>query len=175
MKTKPDTDVALATMVETCKAIVADCHMRRSTGTMTHGQARVYADELRGVLIDIGEGPKGMEMSESKHTPGPWRVGTEPFDYWETIRAADDMPVATAAMSARYKHEDQGCLCPPEIAANANLIAAAPELLQASYDASVLLEQMIDSGSVPGCEDDMKSHLEGIEQVIAKAEGRSNG
>lgn len=65
------------------------------------------------------------------HTPGPWVHRPEKYDDWGLVRAADGMPVASANVSARHPDVmpepiDGLFPEPPEIAANALLISAAP-------------------------------------------------
>ena len=62
-------------------------------------------------------------MSESKHTPGPWTATisqtSEGGDFW-SVYGADDISIVYITLRKRQ-----------ELAANARLIAAAPELLEA--------------------------------------------
>jgi hypothetical protein len=72
-----------------------------------------------------------------KRTPGPWRHRPNEHDDWGLVRAADGMPVVTAHVAARVPDDysppwvNGGFPEPPEITANAKLIAAAPDLLAA--------------------------------------------
>jgi hypothetical protein len=63
----------------------------------------------------------------AKHTPGPWRV-----EYGESlsIRSADDSRLATMNW-LRGRHGLAGRLSDEEVAANALVFAAAPDLLEA--------------------------------------------
>ena len=56
----------------------------------------------------------------SKHTPGPWNIGAPPPNGEQTIGTQQGLMVAVATTGAGV---------PTEV--NANLIAAAPELLEA--------------------------------------------
>lgn len=78
-------------------------------------------------------------MSEQKHTPGPWTVRPDEHDDWGLVRAADGYPVATAGVSARCQPWGQQharvprevwAQGPDDVAANARLIAAAPDLAE---------------------------------------------
>ena len=60
----------------------------------------------------------------SKHTPGPWRIGTPPPNGEQTIGDAMGMMVAVATTGPGVDTE-----------ANARLIAAAPDLLKACQSA----------------------------------------
>ena len=66
---------------------------------------------------------------ETKHTPGPWKIGTQPPNGEQTIGTYRGLMVAVATTGAGT----------PTIA-NARLIAAAPELLDALLDAACALE-----------------------------------
>ena len=64
-------------------------------------------------------------MTTAKHTPGPWRLGTDHGG--DTVRTEDGGAVAVTRVATRdgYAHTEA------EDVANACLIAAAPELLEA--------------------------------------------
>lgn len=116
----------------------------------------------------------------STHTPGPWWHDTGGKSDWGgMVRGADHKPVATTAMAARFdvgKHEP-----PPEIAANARLIAAAPDLLDALKWAERQLFALVtdDDGSgaiIRGTSTELAGFGAGVGKMraaIAKAEGRS--
>lgn len=76
-------------------------------------------------------------MTEAKHTPGPWfvhgpSVGTGPSE-------ADSCGYEVAHILNPYK----GCVgARDRVDANARLIAAAPELLEALEKTQILLERM---------------------------------
>ena len=61
-------------------------------------------------------------MKEMKHTPGPWRIGTAPPNGEQAIGTIRGMMVAVATTGVGMEKETL---------ANARLIAAAPELLEA--------------------------------------------
>ena len=107
-------------------------------------------------------------MSETKHTPGPWREcghdrnGCVCRQIWGTsvdmivcvasppIGTSDLMPVPT----------------PEQEAANARLIAAAPDLLAA-------LKFLVDAADTEPGMSIYKAHIEKAKSSIAKAEGAS--
>ena len=75
----------------------------------------------------------------TKHTPGPWRVGRVRESYWNHTPMSVEVPVYfgdgnTLALvylggpGALYANEES-------VLANARLIAAAPDLLEALHDA----------------------------------------
>ena len=66
-------------------------------------------------------------MSTTKHTPGPWRVSTANPLQVNTDKGGDSVGVAE---SQKYNAPNTFC-DPNEAEANAKLIAAAPELLEA--------------------------------------------
>lgn len=92
----------------------------------------------------------------SNHTPGPWRHRPHKHDDWGIIKAEDGMPVASAAMLARFPEErsewdkENGCFPePPEIAANAKLMASSPSLQ------SILMDMVGESTDTFHNSDDM--------------------
>jgi len=64
-------------------------------------------------------------MSDAKHTPGPWAVSTQGVGF--EVDSADGWQVA----QAQQRHEDGRGKEATMRLANARLIAAAPELLEA--------------------------------------------
>lgn len=108
-------------------------------------------------------------MGESKHTPGPWRVR-------EMVRhgqlhgyfvAAND--VNGFAYDAEILGEDEYRDGLGRWAADANLIAAAPELLEALIDAGLQITYLHEKlGSDTGTGN---ASLARIRAAIAKAEG----
>lgn len=98
-------------------------------------------------------------MSEVKHTPGPWEV-SKGF-HKNRIADSDDAAIGYALGSN------------DEAEANARLIAAAPEMLEALYEAEEYFDNRADAdndetGFVPNTE--MKL-LVSIRAAIAKATG----
>jgi len=70
----------------------------------------------------------------SKHTPGPWHTGIDDSD---KVFAADRDGIAVMSGGRRYQAERD---------ANARLIAAAPELLEACR----VVRNALDAGEHPG-------------------------
>jgi predicted nucleotidyltransferase len=97
------------------------------------------------------------------HTPGPWSRNISPARKYPTIFAGRNSHVCTLVSQRR---DDA------ELEANANLIAASPDLLAAlkeaasmlDYVAAVGLEALDASKRVPGIQ-------ARVEAAIAKAEG----
>lgn len=92
-------------------------------------------------------------MTETKHTPGPWSFEMQEFG---AVIVSDGSSIATAFASKVIS----GAELPME--ANARLIAAAPDLLEA-------LKELVEA-----FDDDVMGHKrkEQAEIVIAQAEGR---
>lgn len=62
-----------------------------------------------------------VEKQRGRHTPGPWRPdGPDPFGDYNILHPADCLAVAAVVSNMR---------APREVAANAALVAAAPDLL----------------------------------------------
>ena len=74
----------------------------------------------------------------SKHTPGPWHVRTFDGSQW-SIDAVGDLPIAQAQQLRPVRFDPKQ----NERTANARLIAAAPELLEA-------LQDLLDTGFTGG-------------------------
>ena len=73
-------------------------------------------------------------MKEMKRTPGPWRIGTAPPNGEQAIGTIRGMMVAVATTGVGMEKETL---------ANASLIAAAPELLDALQEVLPMLEQLL--------------------------------
>ena len=108
-------------------------------------------------------------MTNSAHTPGPWRV----FDVFTDIEVVTDRPTANETESIVQFRGQRNAK------ANARLIAAAPELLQsARYIDSVAPCQPAD-GSSPLEDDELVEivvsgkAIKALRAVIAKAKGGS--
>lgn len=94
---------------------------------------------------------------QTKHTPGPWHIGVRTYHAGRDVYGPKGEPVAVA---------DQDITLPEESAANARLIAAAPELLAAL----VALVGEADLGEVD-LDDDDRAKLDAARAAIAKATG----
>lgn len=94
----------------------------------------------------------------SAHTPGPWHdVG---FGW---ISAGDDVEPERGSTIARYDWET------PSGIANARLIAAAPDLLEALHQSEAELQSL----RTPSVADGIDHTLRIIRAAIAKATGES--
>ncbi len=96
------------------------------------------------------------------HTPGPWG-----FNKYSGIGAGrfnlNPYVMSGGAVMGSYAHGNKGDLTAEENRANANLIAAAPELLEALKTLRDVFEDIVGFTSEFGAR---------IDSVIAKAEGR---
>lgn len=112
-------------------------------------------------------------MSEAKFTPGPWEV-CDPGDYGDfdgesRVVLGNDMRIAVVHWhEGDYRAEND---------ANANLIAASPDLYDALREAKGLADMAVMSDDGDGTPSDDQSSLEQlrakIDAALAKAEGRS--
>ena len=93
----------------------------------------------------------GSEMAMSKHTPGPWLVGY-------AVRGAFQIEDEYGMVLCTRNYWDNNAEASE---ANARLIAAAPDLLAMLKVAQLWLDI------------DGRYDMQGINAVIAKAEGRS--
>lgn len=95
-------------------------------------------------------------MSEAKHTPGPWRVGKGGPNMCPTVGTEKGLMVAMVAYGDGHPTQ-----------ANARLIAAAPDLLEALEGMERALLQMMDD---PSRADEMSVVIK-ARAAIAKAKG----
>jgi hypothetical protein len=101
--------------------------------------------------------------TKAQHTPGPWNYGKAANSKYYVF-GGDGLPVIVPNASATNRPK-------PEMEANAQLIAAAPELLSA-------LKQFKKLRGIPGKETTPEWHLAfkntwaEMEAAIAKAEGQ---
>lgn len=98
-------------------------------------------------------------MSELKATPGPWLV-----DDMTVYALQDSVWMGLPSKENRFFACVQGPKCPAdELEANANLIAAAPEMYEA-------LQAFIDNSS---CQVNFPHECEAAEAVLQKARGEA--
>ena len=83
----------------------------------------------------------------AQHTPGPWRVILDdtggPFTGWPSVSASDQLD-CSIVHRAGFKQEYWGDLSQREAIANARLIAAAPDLLEALQHLMVAHGEQLD-------------------------------
>jgi hypothetical protein len=99
--------------------------------------------------------------NETKHTPGPWHIGMKPGPIIYGLRGAQ-----VADLSARMVPDD-------ETRGNVRLIAAAPELLDALFNALPYVEDVLDNPEQLACfkAGVVERHAKAIRAAIAKATG----
>jgi hypothetical protein len=98
----------------------------------------------------------------SKHTPGPWKYSPQTERvYFTDKKSGEEPPICEMAVSdiMAIQNED-------EVAANAHLIAAAPELLEALKAVRAWLNDYNGHMGVP--------QTKMIRAAIAKAEGEKS-
>jgi hypothetical protein len=106
-------------------------------------------------------------MNNGKHTPGPWIFSHDLGNGYSIAREVDGhnsasgklLPVALAVFTAGNYNETENRAV---ASANAHLIAAAPELLEACRWVKQEIEW----------KHDMTASLTVLDRIIAKAEGR---
>ena len=94
-------------------------------------------------------------MTANKHTPGPWSFYTEPQPNGCPVVGSNGLLICMLGHSVRMADQKEIAL------ANARLIAAAPELLEALKD---ILSNCLDS-------DGLSRAYENARAAIAKATG----
>ena len=105
--------------------------------------------------MKIEQTERENKMSESKHTPGPWVIKKSALSYFIDARLKGSTMQEVAYIGATEINEQQG--------ANARLISAAPDLLEA-------LEFMLSEfGKQDGHTD--YSAIDKAEAAIKKAKG----
>lgn len=118
--------------------------------------------------MGTGEIRAGGEVM-SKHTPGPWvAVGTDPAEggnwFWIKAQPAPVMRGFTKEIGVVNGSQDD-----PEQQANARLIAAAPELLEALRD--LLLHAYITDVDPADVDEEDRARESRARAAIAKATG----
>lgn len=105
-------------------------------------------------------------MPETKHTPGPWLVNDDEDVWSERLDGAPDVPLVRADRSYRRWGREIGA---NERAANARLIAAAPDL----YAAAAPLGAMVEHFSGP--DEEMFSVSAGELRALLSAARKARG
>lgn len=111
-------------------------------------------------------------MSENKHTPGPWywkdgaiRAANRDFVLWpQNVMGALELNWADC-LGACGKHSEDNA------EANARLIAAAPELLEALQRMLLEFDFLIEEGKLPDIRNDVI--FDHARTAIAKATGHA--
>jgi hypothetical protein len=128
-----------------------------------------YWNSYQGVEARFIRNNGGLIMT-TKHTPGPWLIGNNgkqgkkspTFRIWRTD---PDQP-----QGEDFRNRGYACIAPHvEGEANARLIAAAPEMLDALIKAEAWVAQYHDT---PGHDAASRSMSALLRKVIAKADGQ---
>ena len=111
-------------------------------------------------------------MSEAKHTPGPWQVMGGERLVWVSAHLAGPSDICDLYHYSAKAPENDGFVLKENAEANAHLIAAAPDLLEALEGLWDVVEGAIQSGDwqIDGaCDPDAELHR--AERAIKKAKG----
>jgi hypothetical protein len=100
----------------------------------------------------------------SKHTPGPWNVRFDGKHFNIDATPTGDKPEGQSFFIGYSGMADSE--------ANARLIAAAPEMLEMLKGAAKTMRQILRGDMMAKI---THADLGDVEEVIAKAEGRTNG
>jgi hypothetical protein len=101
----------------------------------------------------------------SEYTPGPWRVVGEDGTAEKHPQYAIESPFGEVAIIV-----SENCDIDAQVAADARLIASAPELLAACERQVANIERWLETG-VPADAAESKSIYDQMKAAIAKAEG----
>ena len=107
----------------------------------------------------------------AKHTPGPWKAVQHDRGWWTVLQGAWDISHNEASRPGVVASSKYSVMSIPENEANARLIAAAPELLEALKGAAMVIDACIRNSAtvpVPGISRIMRA-------AIAKAEAGDGG
>lgn len=111
-------------------------------------------------------------MSTAKHTPGPWKASEleRELDYGDTaILRSDGVGIAYATAYDFYREID---IDGATVLANASLIAAAPDLLEACRATELLLCEVWDVIAPLVGPEQVNAVADAVRSAIAKSEGR---
>jgi len=98
-----------------------------------------------------------------KHTPGPWAFSNDKDYVVEAFKEGSPYSICKYDVNSDSEAEDL---------ANANLIAAAPDLLAACKSAvGIILERLNFIEQTYGLEQDKEAYLRELESAIRKATG----
>lgn len=133
------------------------------------GPCAKCGDETRLDGADVEGRMETKQTEQTKHTPGPWRVtdlASQPIIYAGEMRIADVRGWGFLIGTGRGGQKLPAAEAVSILAANANLIAAAPDLLEAL--ATMARQHEDECGFRCECPEQAAAIA-----AIAKAEGRS--
>ncbi|MBW3095668.1 hypothetical protein [Pseudohoeflea coraliihabitans] len=110
-------------------------------------------------------------MTESKHTPGPWGAERAAFPVFEAYDFAIRASVGhgPVVIGEAFGRATQTVYLPAE--ANARLIAAAPDLLEALEGLLAKYTELVSSGDCGSWDPEKESEVIAARAAIAKAKG----
>ena len=107
-------------------------------------------------------------MSRTEHTPGPWRFWDRGEDYTNSLITDASGASGIAHLIGRIRGND---VTIPEMRANARLIAAAPELLEALREMRCWIGNGKPAAKMGATCETLSGALDLADAAIAKAEG----
>jgi hypothetical protein len=109
------------------------------------------------------------------HTPGPWKVVRTKDEHWRERYYGiwTDEGVEKDRPIANVDGDNAVWLPEGEDFANARLIAAAPELLEACIEARSALDNLMGDSDLPEDDSEEMTAMQMLSAAIAKAEGES--
>ena len=117
----------------------------KDLGTCIEVSEETHFGQFKGIGYDLAEYTFRKEVStQTKHTPGPWQVNKKVKTSVETVKDGQGINLIAQTEDPdgqRSLSEDQ---------ANAKLIAAAPELLDASQSVLTTLKSMNQNSMIEG-------------------------
>lgn len=108
----------------------------------------------------------------AQHTPGPWRVFNHSWS--DTSILADGFDHGICLLDINHATEESQEADEALMAANARLIAAAPELLEMLGIARNYIEATVLNASSPKTRENYSGCLRRIDAAIAKATGSAS-
>lgn len=117
-------------------------------------------------------------MSETKHTPGPWRVEEGTTLIWGDCNQDDTSSYGMGYPIAECRLTPSGSWAKGpktygEAEANAHLISAAPDLLEALESLIIKYVRLVNSGDAGFWNPEDDKEVIAARAAIAKVEGRS--
>lgn len=113
-------------------------------------------------------------MPDAQHTPGPWEaIGPDPFGDYTIAPESEVLAVGASMCGGPGTSLAVSNMRPPEeVAANASLIAAAPDLLRALTLAHTTIHLAINAGALKPRKTPALIEIQSeISKVLAKARG----
>ena len=103
-------------------------------------------------------------MSKKAHTPGPWHRNIKPARKYPTVWAGRNTHIAAVVAGAPHGSGNGETMSDEEMEANIDLIAAAPEMLEA-------LERLLAAADMTTFSDQFPQECENARAALSKATG----